>query len=720
MAETIPYPPTPDDVPDDLVDRPPDLVRKEWVLLLGLMAFLVGYLATTLFFGFATIWCALSLGRYHVFAALGFVFCGLTFLMLAKNLFRRVEPEFEEFQIELKERDQPRLHAFVRRICAETGAQEPRAIYVFPDVNAAAGIPYGLAHLFANPRFDLKIGLGLINSLNLSEFKAVVAHELGHFTQGGFVHNYCETVQGILANILRGTGGVDRLETWLKESPPPISWLGAVMGGINRAVAFTAMTVFLLVDRKRMALARADEFHADLVSASLAGSDAAVQGLFKVRHGDDFFGFALDELRRAADHKLYTADLYFHQHAIADLYRKKKKEPKKGIPPKLDGPKAGRKIQVFDPDDENDGDPNDYHPSGYEREENIKNEFIEAPIDERSPWALFDDPGELRERMTKRFYRVAYDVGKSTAAADPRAVQKFIDEENAETTYDPKYDGSYDDRIVEPGDLDELHELIRKDPWTDERLIAVHEKLYGDVGARAESRAELVKERDAILGNEGNVRGRKARKLLKELDAKLEKADEWFHALDRRVYLVFVQMAYRVQESLYYELVNRYRFQLAIQKFYQTASKHGAMAIVTMSLHGGEGGAIPDDDFVELMHVLREARSALRKILRDAKELDLPAMKHFEEGDRLADFLLDEEIVKELPATYVKGKWVDKLMRQLGQVMNRTTRLHGKGLGGILKLQEEIAAQFLARRAAAPPAEEPLAPIFDDEPPATP
>ena len=60
------------------------------------------------------------------------------------------------------------------------------------------------------------------------------------------------------------------------------------------------------------------------------------------------------------------------------------------------------------------------------------------------------------------------------------------------------------------------------------------------------------------------------------------------------------------------------------------------------------------------MHVLRDARSALKKILREARELDMPAMKNFEEGDRLADFLLDQDIVAELPETYIKGRWIDE------------------------------------------------------------
>ncbi len=707
MAEKIPYPPTPDDVPDELTDRPPDLVRQEWFLLAGLMAFLVLYISAVLLFGFATLWCVLNIGRYHVFSFTGIVLFGLTFLMLVKNLFRHVEPEFTEFKIELKERDQPRLHAFVRRLCEETGAEEPRAIWVIPDVNASAVCPLRLKHLFVAPKYELCLGLGLINCLNLSEFKSVVAHELGHFTQGGFVHNYGMAVRGIVGNILHGSDWFDAFVQWLKNCGGPMAILGHTLGAMLWLLRAITAGLFNLIARQEFQIARAHEFHADLVGASVAGSDAAVLGLFKTKHADDFFNYALDELRRAADHKLYTSDLYFHQHAIADIYRKKKKEPKKGIPPAIDGPKGGRKVQVFDPDDEEDGNPEDYHPSGYEREENVKNDFIEAPMDTRSPWLLFDDPADIRGRMTQRFYRVVYKTGKNAATADPRKVQKFIDEENAETTYDAKYEGSYDDRIIDPGDLDELNELIQRDPWPDDRLKAVYEKLYSDIGDRSETRAELVKEYDSLVENTGPSRGRKARKLLKEVESKIEKCDEWFHSLDRRVYLVFVQMAYRVKDEYYYELINRYRFHLAIQVFHKSARKHGSLAMVMWSIHTNSEG-IAQDDFIELMHVLREARSALRKIIRDAKELDLPAMKHFEEGDRLADFLLDEEIVKELPETYVKGKWLDKLLKQLDKVMSRTARLHGKSLGGLLRMQEEIAAKFLAQ------GEPELSPIIDD------
>jgi Zn-dependent protease with chaperone function len=37
--------------------------------------------------------------------------------------------------------------------------------------------------MFLPIKKNLQIGLGLVNSLNVSEFKAVMAHEFGHFTQ---------------------------------------------------------------------------------------------------------------------------------------------------------------------------------------------------------------------------------------------------------------------------------------------------------------------------------------------------------------------------------------------------------------------------------------------------------------------------------------------------------------------------------------------------------
>jgi len=99
-----------------------------------------------------------------------------------------------------------------------------------------------------------------------------------------------------------------------------------------------------------------------------------------------------------------------------------------------------------------------------------------------------------------------------------------------------------------------------------------------------------------------------------------------------------------------------------------------------------------------MLFVFREARSALRKLLREAREIDLPAMKHFEEGERLADFLLDEDLLREPGETRITSKWVGKLFRQIEQVQRKSGRLYFKSLGGMLANQETAASQFLAMR----------------------
>ena len=56
--------------------------------------------------------------------------------------------------------------------------------------------------------------------------------------------------------------------------------------------------------------------------------------------------------------------------------------------------------------------------------------------------------------MTEVFYRTALNRKERYRPRPAAEVQAFIDAEHAETTYDPRYHGWYDDRFIDPGDLD--------------------------------------------------------------------------------------------------------------------------------------------------------------------------------------------------------------------------------------------------------------------------
>ncbi len=79
---------------------------------------------------------------------------------------------------------EPRLFAFVERLSTVQGAKAPRVIRVDTQVNAAASPRHGLFSLFRGDMV-LTIGLPLVRTMSLRELTGILAHEFGHFAQGG-------------------------------------------------------------------------------------------------------------------------------------------------------------------------------------------------------------------------------------------------------------------------------------------------------------------------------------------------------------------------------------------------------------------------------------------------------------------------------------------------------------------------------------------------------
>ena len=701
----IPYPPSPTDVPDDLTDFPESYIRQQSLLLAGLFVFLIFYVGLVILFAMLGVWCLLTWEAYPALKLIGLVLCVTFFLYLVKGFFKS-HPMNQELHIEITEDEHPVLFGFIHKLCDELGAPEPNRVYVSPDVNAAVIPRTTLANLFVEPKKDLLIGLGLVNCLNLSEFKSVLAHEFGHFSQSAMAGSYAYVTHRIITDLIEGEDWFDRMITWCKRQENALKLFGYGVGGCLWLGRKVLWWLFRAITLQRLAVMRESEFHADLLAVKAAGSDAVALSLFRMRFGNLCLNQAIDDLvPPARDHKLYSRDIFLHQDRAAPVVRRKRKDPNLGIPPVHDHPLAGQKIRIFDPDDE---DPYDdipemrrTHPPAHELEANAKATFIPAVVDHRSPWILFTNPAELREAMSYKFYRVVFNIPKGSELTDAQKVQEYIDNEHAETTYDPKYHGAYDDRPLEPGDLNELHALIKTSPWTDERIDKTLENLYDGCREHAEAHADLHKELQSLQGSITGKPSKKMSKRISDVEKQIDENWEWFKSFDRRVYLLFVQMAERVAPQLRNELVERYRFQLEVQRLYQEARSNFNKADAYITAYGAAMRGeiqVPNDFGAEVISVLRETWRALKKIVQDAREINLPAMKNFEEGERLADFILDGKLVSEPPLSELKGKWVEKLMNQLHGVKNRCFRLHFKSVGGILALQEKIADAWRASR----------------------
>jgi Zn-dependent protease with chaperone function len=720
----VPYPPPPANVPEDLTEYAESYVRQENRLLISLFLFLAFYIGAVLFSLLIGVWCVYSLWHWFPVKVIGIIFSSVFFLFLVKGFFKGA-PIDRDMSFEITEDDHPVLFEFIYRLCEEVGSPLPNKVLVAPDVNAMCITNVSVFSLFKEPKKDLLIGLGLVNAINMSEFKAILAHEFGHFCQAGSTRSYTYIAQSVILDMIRGEDWFDRMIKNLKASKQ-FRGLGMALGGPLWLWREVLAKVFNMIALQSKVVSREREFHADLVAVSAAGSDSATHGLLRARFGMDCLIQAVHDLTTAMDHKMYSTDLYLHQSRAAAVVRRKKKDPFLGLPPAI-GPEGGKKVRVFDAEqdalEDEDRTPPMWrsHPADADREENVKKEYVAAAIDHRSPWILFDNPADLKERMTYKFYRMhrAFRIPKNADLTDAQKVQTFIDNEHSDTTYDPKYNGIYDDRPLEPvapnkdgtpGDLAELNRLVVEKPWTDDRIEKVLEKLYEGCRAKAEELDELRKER-ALLDNTPGKKSSRLKKKIKAIDEKLDVLWEWLRSLDRRVYLIHVQMAGTVSADSKDELIERYRFQLEVQRLYSISRYHQERALAFARLLF----SLPPDRIhpelgTEVMSILREAWRALKKIIQTAREINLPAMKNFEEGESLADFILEGKMVPEPPLSYVKLDWCQKLVDQLAAVRAKCFRLHCKSLGGILGLQEKVTTQWKALR-------EPVAAeVFEPEP----
>ena len=114
---------------------------------------------------------------------------------------------------------EPVLFAFIEQICRQVRAPVPRLVQVDCRVNASAGFTGGFLGVLRKD-LVLTIGLPLVERLSVRELGGVLAHEFGHFAQGGGMRltALVRSINGWFARVVyeRDRWDLD-LEQWEKE-----------------------------------------------------------------------------------------------------------------------------------------------------------------------------------------------------------------------------------------------------------------------------------------------------------------------------------------------------------------------------------------------------------------------------------------------------------------------------------------------------------------------
>lgn len=192
---------------------------------------------------------------------------------IAWALLPRVD-RFEPPGPELLEADHPALFAELRSIASATGERMPEHVYAAEDVNAFVAQRGGVMGI--GSRRVMGIGLPLLRVLDVSELRAVIAHEMGHFFGGDTRLSpwIYKTRAAVLRTVISLAQAADQtaaihaaLHYPFRAAVLPFRWFG---------VAFMRVT---------QAISRAQELSADRVSARVAGVGPAIAGLQRAHAG---------------------------------------------------------------------------------------------------------------------------------------------------------------------------------------------------------------------------------------------------------------------------------------------------------------------------------------------------------------------------------------------------------------------------------------------------
>ncbi len=490
------YPPSPSIDSTGFLDPTPAFKAQVRRTLTGIVAFGFLYvllIAFGLVLGYlcamgAMMLITVSVNKFTILIGLGLVaLAGMFLLFLIKFIFGVHKNESNQ-RVEITAGEHPRLFAFIDQLTDEVNSPKPYRIYLTPDVNASVFYNSSFWSLFLPVRKNLEIGLGLVNSVNMSEFKAVMAHEFGHFSQRSMkLGSYVYIVYRVIYDLVYDRDRWDDLLAKWASSGGLWSVFASLTLGLVNIVRKVLVLAYQWLSLRHKGLSRQMEYQADLVAVSAAGNSPAVSALRRIVIGSTAFHTCMRQVNALYSESKAVTNLFeIHRLALREVAGQNEIPLRNGLPDMADA----HALKLKPANRVNYEDQWASHPSMPEREANINTVNAPCIVDETSPWTLFNDPDRWQQKLTAHMY-------ENVDATEPSGTRQFLSldefrtytaEEEARYTLPDVYNGFYDGRLlftfdpavtaVEAGEL-----LVPEAIFTDQH-VTEQKQLFAALGDR--------------------------------------------------------------------------------------------------------------------------------------------------------------------------------------------------------------------------------------------
>jgi Zn-dependent protease with chaperone function len=693
------YPESPKAFKDDLTKLSGQYRLQIFINLIAILVFILVYLAmivgsVNLIYEIITFPLPKKFNHWHLLLKFGMAgMAVMLFLFLLKFIFKKNSGSGTN-HVEIKERDHPKLFQFIRQLSDEVGAPFPKKIFVNHEINASVFYNSTVFSLFFPGRKNLLIGLGLVNSINLSEFKAVIAHEFGHFAQSSMkLGSYVYMANKIIHDMVYERDKWDEtLEKWqsLDVRFSIFAWL---LMPIIWLVRFLMSLLYKGLNALHASLLRQMEFNADLVAVSVTGSNQIINGLYRLGSASEVMNVVISKLVDARDEHLFTNNIFHHQSECFSFFKKKHPAFRETLLEYRLKNSDTSEYWLFEGDKDKEA-PQMYasHPSNFLRERNAKKNYVKGTSDDRSPWILFGNKDELAEKVTSNFYALYF--GEKPQEISPASeVQKFIEQELSEGEFPEHYLGFYNSRNIHIPEEQELETLVNDSKGLEEVELwgKEFEQKMAAIAKNQNRIIEVVQSMETVdqkwslkASNDSKKDKEALKKEYTELVKVMEKDHEWYKQEDTKV-LTKVLAYYNENHLSTDELLGIYRFIRSLNLTYSTLLDCQNQ-LEEQIQHIISKKRITDGEIAMIAHDLRKIYLQVEELLLKADHVEIPRLSHVSET-KLKSFLLKEQLTF-ISQNTLNFEKIQLFRFQLADIKNRLDRIYNKALTEMIKLHE--------------------------------
>jgi Zn-dependent protease with chaperone function len=373
---------------------------------------------------------------------------------MVKFLFSKNKSDLSHLtEIDIK--DEPELFKIIQELVNEIGTDFPKKVYLSPDVNASVFYDSSFWSMILPIKKNLHIGLGLVNSVTVSELKGILAHEFGHFSQKSMkVGSYVYNVNKIIHNMLFENEAYESAISKTANKSGYFALLLYISVGFNQMAKYVLQGMYKIVNINYMGLSREMEFHADEIAANIVGSKPMIDSMLRMDLSSSAFDNVVEHYNLKINESITTLNIFPNHVSVMNFLAKNNKVQFLNNLPLM----ATDSLDKFNKSKLIIKDQWASHPSLEERINAFEKLNIESiNPDNRLANLLFKNITETQEKITKKLFQEVIYPQKPEIENENTFMETFH-KNYFENKFPEIYNGYYDNYSISDFNIENLIE----------------------------------------------------------------------------------------------------------------------------------------------------------------------------------------------------------------------------------------------------------------------